>query len=439
MQLTPPSCVNSKQSIYGQRCHLNPPMAAVLPFIQKSLLLGLVGIQSSLPLALVFSVRPVFAQAAHPAREAIAVVPEVAQATEPTDVGDSAEVNSGTTPGEAAPRSLAEPIAPAEKPTPQQPTPYQQRLDRIRQALDSRTPENQNPPLKQEFETQGKPSFSPKQRPPFTNFGNPGARPELLPTLTPNSAPQNWVQPIPVQQFPIQQAPAQQVPVQQGVLGSKFGRYRLGPNDVIFVNVQRFPNLNFQGPITPEGTIVLPLVGTVLLRDLTIGEASERVRVAYDRYIVSPQVNLSLISQRPVRVTVVGRVANPGFYGLTSAEISEALRLAGGTLASGDLRRVQIRRNSRSGQVIEQELDLYASVAQGVPFPDLRLEDGDTITIPQLPPDISSYDRTLVSNSTFASRQPVQVTVIGQVARPGFYVAQTGRRGRKHYSWPGAA
>lgn len=280
---------------------------------------------------------------------------------------------------------------------------FQRRLDRIRRALDQEN-QDKNQALETEFETQGRPSFAPNSRPPFTNFSNPGARPELLP-------------------------PLRSSPVQQSILDNKFGRYRLGPGDVIFLNVQRFPNLNFQGPITPEGTIVLPLVGTLVLEDLTVGEATERVRVAYDRYVVNPQVNLSLISQRPVRVTIVGRVANPGFYPLANADISEALRVAGGTLASADLRRVQIRRSLRGGRVIEQQLDLYAPLAQGLPFPDIRLEDGDTLTIPQLPRDASSYDRTLVSNSTLSSRQPVQVTVIGAVTRPGFYVVQTGRVG----------
>ncbi len=298
----------------------------------------------------------------------------------------------------SAPEKLAQSTTDLENTDLENSVRYQQRLEQIRQQLNGNSDANEQ--INQEFNSL---ELRPPVRPGLGTFANPSFRPEL-PPLNPT--------------------------LQPPFLDNKFGRYRLGPSDVIFINVQRFPNLNFQGPISPEGTIVLPLVGSVILDGLTVGEARERVRAAYDRYIVNPVVDISLLSQRPVRVTVVGRVASPGFYPLQTAEIAEALRTAGGTLASADLRRVQIRRTVRDRGVIEQQVDLYSPLVQGLSFPDLRLEDGDTITVPQLQAqDLGNYDRTLISNSTLASQRPVQVTVIGEVAKPGFYGLSTGRVG----------
>lgn len=216
--------------------------------------------------------------------------------------------------------------------------------------------------------------------------------------------------------------------LQPGFEEQKFGRYRLGPGDVLFVNVQRFPDLNLQGPVNPEGAIVLPLAGAIPVQGLTVADAQERIRVALDRYVVNPNVNLSLLSQRPVRVTLTGKVASPGYYPLTNPNISEALRLAGGIQASADLRRVTVRRTLNDGRTISQQIDLYSPLVTGANPPDLQLEDGDVIDVPQLTvADAQTYDRNLVSTSTLASQQPVQVTVVGEVSRPGFYVLQTGR------------
>ncbi len=216
--------------------------------------------------------------------------------------------------------------------------------------------------------------------------------------------------------------------LQPGFEEQKFGRYRLGPGDVLFVNVQRFPDLNLQGPINPEGAIVLPLAGAIKVEGLTVAEAQDRIRIALDRYVVNPNVDLSLLSQRPVRVTLTGKVASPGYYPLNNPNISEALRLAGGIQASADLRRITIRRTLNDGRTISQTLDLYSPLVTGANPPDLRLEDGDVIDVPQLTvADAQNYDRALVSSSTLASQQPVQVTVVGEVSRPGFYVLQTGR------------
>ena len=177
-------------------------------------------------------------------------------------------------------------------------------------------------------------------------------------------------------------------------------RYRLGPNDVLLITVARFPDFNFQGPINPEGAIVLPLVNEISLEGLTLGEAQERIRQALDRYIVDPQFSLSLVSQRPVQVTVVGSVARPGFYPLANPRLSDALIVAGGSLASADLRRVEVRRTLVDGQVLSQTLDLYTPLKVGQPLPNQRLEDGDVVMLPELPSlDDPNYDRRLVAIS----------------------------------------
>ncbi|MBD2336015.1 polysaccharide biosynthesis/export family protein [Calothrix sp. FACHB-156] len=116
------------------------------------------------------------------------------------------------------------------------------------------------------------------------------------------------------------------------------GPYRLGPQDSISVAVQRFPDLSFQATINPEGNIIVPLINTVSLQGLTLPEAQEKIRILLDRYVVNPVVVLSLVGQRPdlsfqaainpEGYIVVPQVGTVSLQGLSVEEAQEKIRLS---------------------------------------------------------------------------------------------------------------
>jgi polysaccharide export outer membrane protein len=116
------------------------------------------------------------------------------------------------------------------------------------------------------------------------------------------------------------------------------GRYRLGPGDGITVSVLRFPDLSFQAAINPEGNIAVPLLGTVSLKGLTLEQAQEKIRSGYNRFVVDPIVTLSLAAQRPefnfsAQINPEGNIIVPqvgtvSLQGLTLEEAQEKIRLA---------------------------------------------------------------------------------------------------------------
>jgi polysaccharide biosynthesis/export protein len=198
--------------------------------------------------------------------------------------------------------------------------------------------------------------------------------------------------------------------------------YRLGQNDRIAITVQRFPDLNFQGTIDVEGNVNIPLLGLVPLEGLTLLQAQEEVRRRLDRYVIDPIVQLTLTGRRPIQVTVVGAVVEPGFFNLGYApggsgggtaanasiypRVSTALLAAGGTTERADLRAVKIRRTLLDGSFIEQTIDLFTPLKNGDPLPDLNLQDRDAVIVPTLPAnETQDYDRALVARSTLS--QPV--------------------------------
>ncbi|WP_242048995.1 polysaccharide biosynthesis/export family protein [Planktothrix sp. FACHB-1365] len=204
--------------------------------------------------------------------------------------------------------------------------------------------------------------------------------------------------------------------------------YRLGPGDQlyidVFINGQRSNDLSVSTTtVTPDGAILLPLIGAIRVQDATLEQVQSTIVNRLNSYVKNPQVNLSLLTQRPVRVTITGEVARPGFYPLTSPELPVALTTAQGTTTAADLRMVKIRRALANGQVVETEVDLLTPLLLGVRPADVLLEDGDVIIVPSQ--EVRAYQgptrNILETYSLAAAPTAVNVTIVGDVTRPGFY------------------
>ncbi|MBF2009426.1 MAG: polysaccharide biosynthesis/export family protein [Chlorogloeopsis fritschii C42_A2020_084] len=205
---------------------------------------------------------------------------------------------------------------------------------------------------------------------------------------------------------------------------SLLNRYLVEPIVTLSLMSQR-PDLNFSVAINPEGNVVLPQVGTVSLKGLTMAEAQEKIRLLLDRIVVDPVVNLSLVSARPVQITISGEVFRPGIYpmGSPTPRVADALLLSGGSTMMADLRQVQVRRHLIDGSVVAQTIDLYTPLQNGGTVPNLRLQDGDAIIVPrrELIND-DTYDRNLVARSSLAQPQ-IKIRVLNYAA--GGLVTQT--------------
>jgi polysaccharide biosynthesis/export protein len=230
--------------------------------------------------------------------------------------------------------------------------------------------------------------------------------PTTAPTIAPTTAP------LPVLP-PIAPPPIAPPPI------PAFSTYRLGPGDSVAIYVQRFQDFSFQAAIDAEGKITHAVLGKISLQGLTIDEAQERVKQAVSRYLINPIVLLSMTNPRPVQVTISGEIAKPGLYPLLQGgRVSSVLLAAGGSTERGDLRSVKIRRSFTNGTTDEKEIDLYTPLKAGTPLPDLRLQDGDVIVIPQLDPtQLDGYDRNIIARSTLV--KPVLTIRVLSYARGG--------------------
>lgn len=162
--------------------------------------------------------------------------------------------------------------------------------------------------------------------------------------------------------------------------------YMLGPGDEVLIDVWGDAEVNYTRTISPEGTINIPRVGPITLSGYTVKEANARIKRSLARIYAginsgSTSVKLTLGNIRSIQVNIVGEVANPGTYTLSSlASLFHALYAAGGVSEIGSLRDVKVL---RSGEVVV-EGDIYDFLLNGDSTMDISLRDGDMIRVEPL-------------------------------------------------------
>jgi len=197
--------------------------------------------------------------------------------------------------------------------------------------------------------------------------------------------------------------------------------YTLGPGDGLQLNFldPEAKTLNGTIGILADGTTTLPLVGSVQLIGLTIGQATRWLTSLYSKQLVRPQLTLTLTTPRPVKVTIVGEVTRPGLYPLGSfSNPVEAIQTAGGVTLNADVRNIHLRRLAgSSGAQKETTLNLADLFTNGNQLQNPVLFDGDTIVVSRAMQPVP--EEVLAIGQTNLAPPTISVTVIGEVKAPG--------------------
>lgn len=154
-------------------------------------------------------------------------------------------------------------------------------------------------------------------------------------------------------------------------------------NDRVEVRVFQEDDLTQQVVVGADGTVRLPLVGSVRVAGLTTEQAAQRIRAAYaNGFLVNPQVTLALVSAARRKVVVAGQVARPGSVDLRPGErmtLLQALAEVGGATRLANLRGVLVKRGHGARERLFK-VDCKA-MATDPTIPPFYVEEGDVITV----------------------------------------------------------
>ncbi len=180
--------------------------------------------------------------------------------------------------------------------------------------------------------------------------------------------------------------------------------YRLGPGDEVIIDVWGASENTIRQSISPEGTIQVSGLGPVQLSGMTVKDANAYLQREFSKIYSgisgsepTSQIKLTLGDIRTIQINIMGEVAVPGTYTLSSfSSVFHALYRAGGVNKIGSLRSIKVVRN---GKTIA-DLDVYDYLMNGKMKDDIRLQEGDVIIV-------NPYESL--------------VRIAGKVKRPMFY------------------
>lgn len=210
--------------------------------------------------------------------------------------------------------------------------------------------------------------------------------------------------------------------------------YLIGPGDILILNIYAHPEFSGIYNVLPDGSVSLPLIGTIFLETLNLNEARELIENRFSTQLLRPELNITIKTARAVKVSLIGEVKRPGIYSLSTKEQSlldqskpikvsgnprllDAIQQAGGITQNANLKEVElIRRFSSSGEKKVAKLDLIEVITKGSQEYNPIIFDGDIIKIPKaniLPDNIITLAESNLSSST------IKVSVVGSVKSPG--------------------
>jgi len=145
---------------------------------------------------------------------------------------------------------------------------------------------------------------------------------------------------------------------------------------------------NRAATVTPEGTISLPVIGSVQAQGLTLTELQQELNECYREEIEGIEVIPVLVQRAPRFVYVLGEVRSPGRFELTGPTTAlQALSMAGSWNVGAHLRQIVVFRRGDDWRLLATMIDLKAALNGNQPCPagEIWLSDSDVIVVPKSP------------------------------------------------------
>jgi len=156
--------------------------------------------------------------------------------------------------------------------------------------------------------------------------------------------------------------------------------YKIGPQDVLRVDVWKETEISRLVPVRPDGKISLPLLNDVQASGLTAMELAGNITEGLKKFINNPQVTVTVTEINSRRVYVTGEVTRPGAYPLLpNMTALQALTSAAGFTQFANPKKCYVLRNE-GGKQVKHPFN-YKAVLDGKQD-DIPLQPGDTIVVP---------------------------------------------------------
>ncbi len=158
------------------------------------------------------------------------------------------------------------------------------------------------------------------------------------------------------------------------------GGYVIGIGDALNVQVWEQEKLSAHVRVRTDGQVSLPFLNDVPAAGMTPVALARDLEGRLKQFIVSPQVTVAVDEARPLSVSVLGQVGEPGLHNLDpGAGVAQALAAAGGLKDFAKKDRIFVLRSGAAPARIRMT---YDGITAGMgPAAALRLRAGDVVVV----------------------------------------------------------
>jgi polysaccharide export outer membrane protein len=158
--------------------------------------------------------------------------------------------------------------------------------------------------------------------------------------------------------------------------------YKIGPQDVLRIDVWKEPDISRTIPVRPDGKISLPLLNDVQASGLTAMQLATSLRESLSKFLTSPQVTVTVTEINSRRVYITGEVTRAGALPLLpNMTVLQALSSAGGFTQFAKLKNIYVLR-TEDGKQVKHPFNYKEVVKGNLQEQNITLQPGDVIVVP---------------------------------------------------------
>lgn len=155
--------------------------------------------------------------------------------------------------------------------------------------------------------------------------------------------------------------------------------YKLGPGDVLTINVWGYENLEVKElAVRPDGKISFPMAGDIQAQGKSVVEVTEELTTSLGKYLKDPQVAVNVLKFRTIRVYVLGNVNKPGMYEIEKQHnLLDAIGMAEGYTDKAAKKKIFIIHKDTTNKMTSA--NLLNLLNKGDMSQNYSLADGDVV------------------------------------------------------------
>lgn len=156
--------------------------------------------------------------------------------------------------------------------------------------------------------------------------------------------------------------------------------YRIGPEDVLDINVWKNPELSRERvPVRPDGKISHPLIDDIEVAGLTTNQVKAEITDRLSRFIESPEVSVVVREVHSFKVSVSGNVRQAGLFEVKTPDVTvlDMIARAQGLNEFADKGNIKVLRRGQPGAISFK----YNDAVNGRDDANFIVQPGDVIVV----------------------------------------------------------